>query len=197
LLVTDDDHVAAKAILYSGSYMFYDRHLSRPELNIFEAHRYMIPNLSLRMSNLQAALIRPQLRILDQRVEEWNKRYHFLAAGLKATPRIHLPDRPAVEKFVGSSIQFSLVGVSRSKAEAFAGTCQSRGVSVMWFGWREPRGYTSRYQSWQYFSPLPTLNRTDALLDVMCDMRIPLTFSLEDCELILSIIRDVLGSQIE
>ena len=31
LLVTDDARVAAKAILYSGSYMFYDRHTARPD----------------------------------------------------------------------------------------------------------------------------------------------------------------------
>jgi len=58
LLVTDDDDVMAKAILYSGSYMLYDRYLSKPPLDIFERHKKMIPNFSMRMSNLSAAVIR-------------------------------------------------------------------------------------------------------------------------------------------
>ena len=32
LLVTDDDDIIARAILYSGSYMLYERHISRPPL---------------------------------------------------------------------------------------------------------------------------------------------------------------------
>ncbi len=61
LLVTDDDDVIARAILYSGSYMLYDRHISKPPSEVFDRYKKIIPNLSLRMSNLATALIRPQL----------------------------------------------------------------------------------------------------------------------------------------
>ena len=50
-----------RAILYSGSYMLYEHHISRPPLEVFERYKKLIPNFSLRMSNLVAALIRPQL----------------------------------------------------------------------------------------------------------------------------------------
>jgi hypothetical protein len=64
----------------------------------------------------------------------------------------------------------------------------------MWFGRKEPQGYTSRYQTWRYFNSLPSLEQTDHVLDFMCDMRIPLTFSVEDCGVLASIIENVIRS---
>jgi hypothetical protein len=49
-------------------------------------------------------------------------------------------------------------------------------------------GFTSRYDSWRYAKAGP-LPRTDAVLAGLVDMRLPLTFSLEDCALIARIIR--------
>ena len=194
LLVTDDDAVAAKAILYSGSYMFYGRHTARPDESVFETYKYEIPNLSLRMSNLQAALIRPQLRMLPERVRQWNERYRALAEGLKKIDHVNVPARDPREEFVGSSIQFSLTGLSPSEAEAFVSGCNRSGVSVMWFGRKEPQGYTSNYHTWRYVERLPDLRQTDGVLDFMCDMRIPLTFTLEDCDVLVRIISNVMRS---
>jgi dTDP-4-amino-4,6-dideoxygalactose transaminase len=194
LLVTDDDAIAAQAILYSGSYMFYDRHSSRPDRSIFETYKYEIPNLSLRMSNLQAALIRPQLKLLPARVRQWNERYRVLAEGLKQIAHIRVPARDSREDFVGSSIQFALEGTSKSEAEAFVSECNRRGVAVMWFGRTEPQGYTSSYHTWRYVERLPELRQTDGVLDFMCDMRIPLTFTMEDCTVLIQIIANAIHS---
>jgi dTDP-4-amino-4,6-dideoxygalactose transaminase len=194
LLVTDDDTVAAKAILYSGSYMFFDRHTARPAEAVFETYKYEIPNLSLRMSNLQAALIRPQLKLLPERVRQWNERYRVLAEGLKQIAHIRVPARDPREDFVGSSIQFALEGKSKSEAEAFVLECNRRGVAVMWFGRTEPQGYTSSYHTWCYVERLPNLRQTDGILDFMCDMRIPLTFTMEDCGVLVRIIGNVMHS---
>jgi dTDP-4-amino-4,6-dideoxygalactose transaminase len=174
--------------------MFYDRHTARPDESVFETYKYEIPNLSLRMSNLQAALIRPQLKLLPERVRQWNERYRVLAEGLKRIAKIRVPARDSREDFVGSSIQFSLDGLSPSKAEALVSECNRRGVAVMWFGCREPQGYTSSYHTWRYVERLPNLRQTDGVLDFMCDMRIPLTFTLEDCDVLVRIIANVMHS---
>lgn len=194
LLVTNDPEAAAKAILYSGSYMLYGNHISRPPLEVFDQLRYEIPNFSLRMSNLQAALIRPQLRLLDSRIAQWNERYRFLEAGLNEIPHVRIPVRPQKEQYVGSSIQFTLRDVTISQAESFVQECRARGVAVMWFGRKEPEGYTSRYQTWHYLDSMPTLEQTDGVLDFMCDMRIPLTFSLDDCRVIVNVLADVMAA---
>ncbi len=191
LLVTDDEDVMAKAILYSGSYMFYDRHLSRPSLEVFERHRKQIPNFSLRMSNLIAALIRPQLADLERQCARWNKRYAFIEAELAGVDHIRLPRRHAKEKYVGSSLQFSLTGIDRPAAESFIETCAQRGVEIKWFGVKEPVGFTSSWESWQYIKDSQELPHTRNTLDFMCDFRIPLTFSREDCQTVAAVIRQV------
>ncbi|HBM40231.1 MAG TPA: aminotransferase, partial [Sulfitobacter sp.] len=47
---------------------------------------------------------------------------------------------------------------------------------------------TSRYDSWRYAEP-SALPASDAVLASIIDMRVPLTFSLDDCALIARIIR--------
>ena len=191
LMVTDDDDVIAQAILYSGSYMFYERHTSRPPLAVFERHKKMVPNFSLRMSNLVAALIRPQLADLERQCNRWNRRYTLLASELSGVPYIYIPKRPNKEGFVGSSLQFSLIGVDFSDVEKFLGTCADRGVEIKWFGAREPVGFTSSWESWQYIEDCQELPNTRNTLDFMCDFRIPLTFSMEDCSVIAAVIKQV------
>jgi dTDP-4-amino-4,6-dideoxygalactose transaminase len=191
LLVTDDEDVIARAILYSGSYMLYERHLSRPSLEVFERHKKQIPNFSLRMSNLVAALIRPQLADLDRQCRRWNRRYDLLEEELTGVEHIRLPKRPAKEGYVGSSLQFSLTDVDLSAAEVFIKTCGERGVEIKWFGAKEPAGFTSSWESWQYIKNQPTLPRTRKTLDFLCDFRIPLTFTLEDCNTVAAVIKQV------
>jgi dTDP-4-amino-4,6-dideoxygalactose transaminase len=144
------------------------------------------------MSNLQAAILRPQLRILDRQVSRWNERYACLEKGLDEIDGITVPSRTQKEHFVGSSIQFTLENLSYDQMARFLDESDRRGVRIKWFGWKEPRGYTSTFESWQYFTAIPDLPQTNHVLDQMCDMRIPLTFTIRDCETIAMIIRDML-----
>jgi dTDP-4-amino-4,6-dideoxygalactose transaminase len=193
LLVTDDDAIIAQAILYSGSYMLYDRHLSRPPMEVFERYKKRIPNFSLRMTNLQAALIRSQLKILPRQCRRWNERYALLEAALRNIDQLFVPDRPVKEQFVGSSLQFTVKRAAPEKIERFIKECGQRGVEIKWFGWREPVGFTSAFDSWEYIQDQPRLEKTKQILDGLCDFRIPLTFSLDDCRLIAAIIEQVAG----
>ena len=191
LLVTDDEDVIVQAILYSGSYMLYDRHISRPGLDFFERYKNEIPNFSLRMSNLAAAIIRPQLAELDSQCQRWNQRYNLLASELVKEPHFYIPKRSPKEGYVGSSLQFTLKGVEYSQVETFLITCAERGVEIKWFGSKEPIGFTSSWESWQYIKDRQTLPATREILDFMCDFRIPLTFSMEDCSTVAAVIKQV------
>ncbi|MCP3032358.1 DegT/DnrJ/EryC1/StrS family aminotransferase [Halobacillus sp. A1] len=191
LLVTNDDNVAAKVILYSGSYMLYEKHIAKPPLEVFEKYKQMIPNFSLRMSNLVAALIRSQLPELDKQCTRWNDRYKLIEKRLRGTPYIRLPERSVKEHFVGSSFQFTIKGAPVSKVKQFINTCSDRGIEIKWFGSMEPKGFTSRFESWEYFGKTNPLPKTAELLNFMCDFRVPLTFSLDDCKQITTIIQQV------
>ena len=109
-LVSDDPQAMARAILLSGSYMLYARHRAAPPPDAFESLRFETPNISGRMDNLRAAILRPQLATLDQRVGRWETLYRRLEAELAETPGLTLIPRPADEHFVGSSFQFLLRG---------------------------------------------------------------------------------------
>ncbi|HCY84012.1 MAG TPA: aminotransferase [Desulfobacteraceae bacterium] len=192
LLVTDDAELIARAIIHSGSYMLYERHTARPDMAVFESLKTQVPNYSSRMDNLRAALLRPQLADLDTQCRRWNDRYDHLERGLKQIPGLFVPDRDPREVYVGSSIQFSLNGRSEAEIRLFLDRCMARGVELKWFGNKEPVGFTSAYESWKYLGDLPDLPNTKRILAVMCDMRIPLTFTLEDCDVILEIIADTI-----
>lgn len=188
LLVSDDDELMAKAIMLSGSYMLYERHLARPPMEVFENVKYETPNISGRMDHLRAAILRPQLRDLDQQVARWNERYRVIEDGLRDTPGLTVVARPEQETYVGSSIQFLLLDWDADKIDEVLQRCAARGVELKWFGGAEPVAFTSRYDSWRY-APSEAMPETDRVLAGVIDMRIPLTFSVEDCAFIASIIR--------
>ena len=193
LFVTDDAEVAARAIILSGSYMLYERHLAGPPAEAFENIRYETPNISGRMDNLRAAILRPQLRDLDRQCARWNERYFEIEAGLRDTPGLMVIDRPVAETIVGSSIQFLLKDWSEEAVRDVIARCAKRGVELKWFGGAEPHGFTSRYDSWRYVDA-PRMPQSDRVLAGIVDMRVPLTFSLEDCALIARIIKTEVGA---
>ena len=192
LLTTNDAELAAKAVIASGSYMFYAQHGAIPDDANFEAVKYITPNGSGRMDEMRAAILRAQLPYLEGNVARWNALYRDLHQRLKAIKAITIPDRKQQESYVGSSIQFRLSGLDEAQIPAFVSRLESRGVMLKWFGADEPKGFTSRYDSWRYIKTLPHLPKTLAVLADTVDMRIPLTFNLDDTAQIAAIIADEL-----
>ena len=84
-----------------------------------------------------------------------------------------------------------LFSISYEEVKSFIDTCAERGIEIKWFGAKEPVGRTSSWESWQYIKKRQSLPHTRKTLDFMCDFRIPLTFSLEDCQTIATIIKQV------
>ena len=78
----------------------------------------------------------------------------------------------------------------------FVQACAKRGVELKWFGEAEPKAFTSRYDSWHYVEPRHLPN-TLAVLEKTLDMRVPLTFDLDDCQLLADIIADVCGDFVQ
>lgn len=187
-LVTDDPEIAARSIMLSGSYMLFERHLAAPPVEAFADIKYETPNVSGRMDNLRAAIMRPQLAILDQQCVAWNDRYRVMEDGLQDTPGLTLIERVKKEHFVASSFQFLLADWDIDPIREVLSRCAKRGVELKWFGADEPVAFTSKYSSWKYANPTP-MPKTDAILHGVVDMRLPLTFSLDDYAQIARIIR--------
>ncbi|MEP5031786.1 MAG: aminotransferase class I/II-fold pyridoxal phosphate-dependent enzyme, partial [Marinomonas sp.] len=123
LLVTNDAEVTARAIMYSGSYMLYERHLAGPPSEAFADIRYETPNISGRMDNLRAAVLRPQLADLARQCDRWNVRYRTVEKGLRGTAGLTVIERPQEESIVGSSIQFLLLDWDGADVQELIARC--------------------------------------------------------------------------
>ena len=187
LLTSNDEEFMARAIIYSGSYMLYERHGAAPSSKVFEEIRLETPNYSGRMDNLRASILRPQLKNLEKNINRWNERYQAVELELKEINGIEVPVRFEEEKYVGSSIQFRIPGISKSDAELFVKQNKELGVELKWFGNDDPSGFTSNHKSWKYVSR-QRLNVSDKILSGLFDLRLPLTFSIDDCKHISKII---------
>ena len=195
-LTTNDPVVAARAVVSSGSYMLYGRHGAIPAEEVFRDVRLHAPNYSGRMDHLRAVLLRAQLPALEDSVARWNVLYDRLASRLAAMEGVVIPARRQEEFFVGSSIQFRAEALTRAQVPQLMAACAARGVELKWFGDDEPKAFTSRYDSWKYIDDLPHLPGTLAVLEKTLDMRVPLTFDVDDCDLIADIIEDEVAALI-
>lgn len=193
LLICDGAEDMARAIMLSGSYMLFEKHRAAPPVGTFATIKYETPNISGRMDNLRAAILRPQLRDLDAQCKRWNDRYRVLEKGLADTTGLRIIPRHDKEQFVASSFQFLLLDWDAEAVGEVLGRCAARGVELKWFGGAEPKGFTSRYDSWHY-APSEPMPSSDRILAGIVDMRLPLTFSLDDCALIARIIKAEVSS---
>ena len=187
LLVTDDDDVAAQAILMSGCYMMYDQHILKPPADVFERWKYVTPNFSMRMSNLAAALLRPQIGQLESRGRRWHHIYAALERELTMAPKVSVPARSAKEEFVASSIQFTL-DLQPRQIERFLQECSARGLYIKWFGTPAPVAFTSNYEHWHYLNEKPEVPKSMDVLRQLLDLRTPLSLTDADCVLIGKIV---------
>jgi dTDP-4-amino-4,6-dideoxygalactose transaminase len=183
LLVTDDEDVAAQAILMSGCYMMYDQHILKPAAEVFERWKYVTPNFSMRMSNLAAALLRPQIGELADRGRRWNHIYSTLERELTKSIHVSVPERDAREEYIASSIQFTL-NLMPPQIERFLNECSLRGLYIKWFGTPTPVAFTSNYAHWHYLTGKPDVPKSMAVLNQLLDLRTPLSLTDDDCVLI-------------
>jgi dTDP-4-amino-4,6-dideoxygalactose transaminase len=191
-LLVDDEDMAARAILHSGSYMLHGQHLDPPPKPAMARWTETAPNFSLRMTALAAALLRPQLQDLPRRVERWNAIYRRIASGLARSQAVRLPVRPPQEHFAATSIQFSLPGLEPSEIAAFLNLARGRGLPIKWFGASQQAGFTSAPRHWRYAPGQSGLDETHRILATLCDIRTPVSLTDADCDLIAEIVRDCL-----
>ncbi|MGJ8605637.1 MAG: DegT/DnrJ/EryC1/StrS family aminotransferase [Marivita sp.] len=196
LLTSNDPEFMARAIMLSGSYMLYDRHGAGPDADLFKDIRLDTPNMSGRMDNLRASILLPQLANLEANIDRWNARHDLVADRVRGLNGVYVPHRPKQERYVGSSFQFLMPGASVETMQAVVANAKALGVELKWFGADSPVGFTSNHQSWRYINP-QDLPKTDALLAGLLDMRIPLTFSLEDCAQVADIVVHVVARALQ
>ena len=76
----------------------------------------------------------------------------------------------------------------------FVAAAAARGVHVKWFGAEEPLGFTSHWKSWRYAGAQQHLPGAARVLAGLCDLRIPLSLTEQDCRHIVSVLAEALGT---
>ncbi|MBL8588618.1 MAG: DegT/DnrJ/EryC1/StrS family aminotransferase [Methylobacteriaceae bacterium] len=190
-LVTDDEAMAARAIILSGSYMLHGQHLSSPGPQALAAVGEQAPNFSMRMTALAAAMLRPQLAELPRRAARWNDIHERIAAGLRRrSQHLYVPERGGGQAFSATSVQFSVVGLAYDEIEAFLALAKARGLPIKWFGANQQVGFTSAPRHWRYAGDQGALARTHDVLAGLCDIRTPVALTDEECDLVAAIVRE-------
>lgn len=174
LLVTDDEDVIVKAIYLSGAFeKSYERHFLQSEL--FGKYKNIFPIFNLRMHNVSAAIIRPQIKAIEKKVAIYNRNYKYLVGKLSVSHNIQIPHADLRERRAPDSIQFNLKGLTLDKVRKFMDKVRERGISLYAFGIHPDN--VRVFWNWKYIKGTPPLPKTKDVLMFACDMRLPVSFS--------------------
>ncbi len=193
ILVSDDADLVARAVIMSGAYEHnWKKHTGSPELErAFAKWQNQLPLYNLRMSNLSAAVIRPQIPELARRVRDGLANHDYVADRLNTSPYIDVPAPLAPEQRAPDSIQFNLVDLSDDEIRAFAEASEARGVKVQVFGLSQDNARA--FWNWQFLPEKFELPQTRAMLMKACDVRLPVRLTREELDVIADIVLASVG----
>jgi len=181
IMITDDPDLIAQAIIMSGAYehnwkkhpVVHDR---------FEYWQNKLPLYNVRMQNLSAAVIRPQIKEVPRRVADGLANHDYVAGKLNASPFLTVPDPLKPESRAPDSIQFNLDGFTDEETLAFASEAKARGIAVQVFGLSKDNARA--FWNWQFIGYSPELPETRAMLMRACDVRLPARLTTPDLDFI-------------
>ncbi|KGM87198.1 putative pyridoxal phosphate-dependent enzyme [Roseovarius mucosus DSM 17069] len=200
IMVSDDADLIARAVIMSGAYEHnWAKHLSAPDEELeaaFARAQNQLPLYNLRLNNLSAAIIRPQLAEVARRVRDGRANHDYVATRLNTSPWMQVPEKLLSEERAPDSIQFNLVGMTEEETRAFAQAAAARGVKVQVFGLSTDNARA--FWNWQFLpGAAPVLPKTRAMLMRACDTRLPAHLTRTDLDLIADALvmaaEDVMG----
>ncbi len=203
IMVSDDANLIARAVIMSGAYEHNWKKHKAPEGDntgeleaAFARWQNQLPLYNLRLSNLAAAIIRPQLHEVPRRVRDGRANHDYVAGLLNASPWLQVPEKLAPEERAPDSIQFNLEGMDNTQILAFQEAANARGVKVQVFG--QSSDNARAFWNWQFVPEKQELPQTRAMLMSACDVRLPARLKRDELDLIASALtgaaEDVMGA---
>ena len=193
ILISNDPDLIARAVIMSGAYEHnWKKHKgpngqNDPELaEAFARWQNQLPLYNMRLQNLSAAVIRPQLPELARRVRDGLANHDYVAGELNKSPWLNVPPALAPETRAPDSIQFNLVDFARDEdAVAFQDAAAARGVKVQVFGLSTDNARA--FWNWQFIpGEKPDLPKTRAMLMRACDVRLPARLTRSELDFIVN-----------
>ncbi len=191
ILITDDEDLIAQAVIMSGAYEHnWQKH---PVLHsVFAKWQNRLPLYNLRLNNLSAALIRPQLIALPQRVAMGRRNHDHVAAILDTSPWIVVPSSLPPEQRAPDSIQFNLNDMTDAQVDSFVCQAASLGLKAEVFG--RSIDNARAFWNWNFLRDNPDQPKTRAMLNRACDVRLPSRLSLQQCDVVAQTILKALDT---
>jgi len=156
LISTSRQEIASYITVATGSYGHFKLNGASGDPEHTAGIYTSIPNMSMRMSNIAAALALPQLRALSDKLASWERHASIVRRALLRCPHTRVVQKQSCEsgkeRSVWTSIQFELVDFSGSMVEEVMSRLAKLGIPLAWFGgpWR---GFTSTLKDWKFADP--------------------------------------------
>ena len=116
----------------------------------------------------------------------YNKNYLYLTEALAVSKFINVPQIDPRERMAPDSIQFNLSNFNSNEVKMFMHEVRKQGVSLYVFGIHEDNARV--FWNWRYLKNLPPLPKTKNMLEVACDMRLPVFFRKPHLDYIIKVI---------
>jgi dTDP-4-amino-4,6-dideoxygalactose transaminase len=172
VVVTADDDLADRVLVAAGCYdENWRKHPgSDARTSELRALANALPVHSMRMGNVIASLLEPQLARAEARIAEMVRRHDYLAQQLAGGPQIRIPRVPPSARHVPWSFQLTLEGLDEAGADRFMAATAARRVPMKVIG-RDP-GNSRCWWNWSFLDPEPC-PRTRAVLERTVDFLLP------------------------
>ncbi|MEN8219990.1 MAG: aminotransferase class I/II-fold pyridoxal phosphate-dependent enzyme [Pseudomonadota bacterium] len=181
-LITNDEEIFAKGVLYAGSQeKFWQKHFFQSQY--LERYQEYIPNISMRMSNLAAAILRPQLHLVDEWIETYQQNYKMLVNIVSQSDYLYIPRTDSRVRRGADTFQFNLKKVTAEQRDRFLSLLAQQGIPVKTFGYE---GSPRFFKSWKYIDGIENIHlpQAERILPFACDMRLPLSLTSNDIQTI-------------
>lgn len=166
VLATDDDELAARVILMSGSYeQRWRHHAAAPA--VLPDLEGSLPGFSLRMGEVVGAMLRPQVPRLAELERSHRRKHRLLVSLLRGCPSIEVPPALPHAEQLGDTLQFHLVGLSPAQADRVIELAALEGLPMQIFG----RARNARdYRNWGFVPAPRSLPSTLDAIAFACDL---------------------------
>ena len=190
IIISNDPTIIARAIIMSGAYEHnWKKHKIDTELQTaLEKWQNKLPLYNLRMQNLSAAVIRPQITELDRRVADGLRNHNYVANKLNQSKWLEVPNPLPQETRAPDSIQFNLINFNTDQeVEYFQSIAKDFGINVQVFGLSKDNARA--FWNWKFIlGDRLNLPKTKAMLMRACDVRLPVWLSTEELDFIANAI---------
>lgn len=194
ILISDDPDVIARAIIMSGAYEHnWEHHDIDPD--VMARVQNMLPLYNMRLNTLSAVLIRAQLDEIPRRVRDGARNHDHLVAKLRMNPIFDVPAPYPAEERAPDSVQFNLPTLTDEQLDNFLAEAEARGLRIQVFG--RSKDNARAFWNWEFLGANDDLPKTRKMLMRACDLRLPASLSVADCDLIADTLLDSMAAAVQ